>query len=132
MFDFDAARAVRVFVLAAIMGVMASGHAAAQYGPDLEVFPAQFRSLAYGSPNRGRLVQGPDGELYGVSDSVLGYRGVFRLSSSGAIVGIAMLPSSDPTGPPLIKGIDGEVYGFAESLGIFRVNPLGGVTSVGS
>src|SRR5579872_2649375 len=88
-----------------------------------------FTSLAYfndvngANPDFGPLVQGPDGNFYGVTldggdmacSAPWGCGTVFRVTPSGSLTTLHIFEMTDGGGPAgLVLGTDGSFYGTAE------------------
>jgi|GEM_PF-759200 len=106
---------------------------------------ASFDSQTTGFFPPGSLIQGTDGNFYGVcqySDASLGSGTVFKATSAGALSLVAAFDydttGAEPVGP-LVQAADGNFYGVTTSGGpnngvgtIFRVTPAGVLTRVAS
>lgn len=91
----------------------------------------EFKDAPYGAYPVGRLVQGPDGNLYGstMRDSLNDTGSVFRLSLSGEFTEIARFPGSSFSNSPAAWPCGGLV--FASSTQLLGTTLHGGQREVG-
>ena len=100
---------------------------------------------ADGETPRSGLVQGPNGHLYGTTDSggQYGYGEIFELSLTGQILVVHSFDKTDGQGSfsPLLLGANGTFYGSAEYGGstmcganpcgtLYKMTPTGGFTTL--
>ena len=85
--------------------------------------------------NPGKVVEGADGNLYGIADSGV-IPTVFKLTPAGQLSTVYNLQGTNGTeSPGLLASTDGNVYGVTKDGGIpkagsiFRISPAGQVTS---
>jgi uncharacterized repeat protein (TIGR03803 family) len=117
-----------VTALAGISGAFAPGAASAATLTTLHAF-----TLAEGAAPRGRLVQGTDGNFYGItSENGANGRGtVYRLTPGGSFTVLHSFANPDPSvgtlGSALVQGFDGYFYGVS-TLGtgsVFKISSSG-------
>jgi uncharacterized repeat protein (TIGR03803 family) len=111
------------------------------YGTIFKITPAGVLTTLYSftggtdGGNPGKIIQGKDGNLYGVADyPAIGT--LFKITPAGARSTVYSFTGINGTGPSrLISSTDGNIYGTTQTGGIpkagsiFRIDPAGQVTT---
>jgi uncharacterized repeat protein (TIGR03803 family) len=111
------------------------------YGTVFKITPAGVLTTLYSfaggtnGGNPGNIVQGKDGNLYGIADYPA-IRTLFKITPAGARTTVYTFTDTYGTGPSsLISSTDGNIYGSTQTGGIpqagniFRIDPAGRITT---
>ncbi|MDP9098250.1 MAG: hypothetical protein M3N48_04560, partial [Verrucomicrobiota bacterium] len=111
------------------------------YGTIFKVTPTGVLTTSYSftggndGGNPGKIIQGADGNLYGVADYPT-IRTLFKVTPAGVRSAVYSFTATNGTGPSrLTPSTDGNIYGTTQNAGIpqagsiFRIDPAGQVTT---
>jgi uncharacterized repeat protein (TIGR03803 family) len=111
------------------------------YGTIFKITPAGAPTTLYSftggndGGNPGKIIQGADGNLYGVADYPA-IRSLFKVTLAGVRSTVYTFTATNGTGPSLLTpSTDGNIYGTTQTAGIpkagsiFKIDPAGQVTT---
>jgi uncharacterized repeat protein (TIGR03803 family) len=111
------------------------------YGTIFKITPAGALTTLYSftggndGGNPGKIIQGADGNLYGVADYPA-IRSLFKVTPAGVRSTVYTFTATNGTGPSLLTpSTDGNIYGTTQTAGIpkagsiFKIDPAGQVTT---